>query len=75
MNNIGYYHIFFYDTNEEGDIEIIDETERKTFDEAIEEVAFCWGLPFEICKVIKHPFVKNATLFKTVARSKQYAQL
>lgn len=75
MNKIGNYHIFFYDIDEYEDPILVDERERESFDEALEEVKFCWGLPFEICKVVKHPFIKNGIAFKTVARSKKYAQL
>lgn len=72
---IGNYVIFYYDYDEKNNPIIIDEVKIKTFDEALEEVTFSWGLPFKICKVEQHPFVNKGIIFKTVARSLQYAQL
>lgn len=75
MNKIGNYVVFWYDFDDEGNIIIVDELERETFDEALDVVKFSWGLPFEICKVLENPFYKKAGVYKTVARSLQYAQL
>lgn len=71
---VGAYVVFWYDRDEYGDIEMVDEVWRFSFDDALDEVRFSWGLPFEICRFGKFD-KESRTYYQCVARSKQFASL
>lgn len=73
VDTIGAYVIFCYDFDDEGDLIIIDELWRSTFDECLKETAFMWGCPFEICQCQKP--LTGLSGYKTVARSARYAEI
>lgn len=69
---IGAYVVFWYDWDEYGGIDLVDEVWRFSFDETLEEVSSSWGLPFEICQFNKFD-KESRTYYKRVARSKEFA--
>lgn len=75
VDTVGAYVIFCHDQDEEGDIIIVDEIWRLTFDECFKEVARLnlWGCPIEICQCLKP--LTGPLGYKTVARSASYAEI
>lgn len=75
VDTIGGYVIFCYDYDDEGNLIIVDEIWRLTFDECFEEMARLnlWGCPVEICQCLKP--LTGLSGYKTVARSSSYAEI
>lgn len=75
VDSIGSYVIFCYDFDDYGDLIIVDEIWRSSFDECFEEMARLnlWGCLIEICQCVKSPGLGRA--YKTVARSASYAAI
>lgn len=72
-DTIGAYVIFCCDFDDEGDLIIVDEIWRSSFDECLKEVYYMWGFPFEICQCLKP--LTGLLGYKTVARSFSYAEI
>ena len=75
VDTVGAYVIFCYDFDEYGDLVIVDEIWRSSFDECFDEVARLnlWGCPIEICQCLKP--LTGLLGYKTVARSARYAEI